>query len=407
MTFKKYKVRLFPTKDQEKMFWKHIHACRWMWNYAIRLNIDNHIKTDKFLNRYDYSKIITKLKENEKFNWIADVSVHLLYRVCDNVWSSYSRYLHKKAKLPGFKSRKTAKNSFPVRSSNNATYFISDSLIRIPKCGKIKCRIDYRKENIGHSILRLYDPYIKHTANGKWILTFSSEIENQDFVMNENGPLGIDMGIKEAATYSYEDLNGNIHTDVVHNINKSKTIKDLDRKITHIHRNISRKVLMAKKLGYDWNSSKRYQKELKRFRKLLYHRSNIIKDEYDKITSHIIYNIRPSIIWLEDLDIEAMRKIKHLSKEISDANWGLFRRMLEYKGEYFGIPVLYVPKRYPSSQLCSCCGFKQKMPLSKRVYECPNCGMKLDRDVNASMNLMYYKDYRNEDSFTIYLDKHV
>ena len=114
-----------------------------------------------------------------------------------------------------------------------------------------------------------------------------------------------------------------------------------------------------------------------------------------------------SIIWLEDLDIEAMRKIKHLSKEISDANWGLFRRMLEYKGEYFGIPVLYVPKRYPSSQLCSCCGFKQKMPLSKRVYECPNCGMKLDRDVNASMNLMYYKDYRNEDSFTIYLDKHV
>lgn len=404
---KGYKVRLFPNKDQEEMFWKHIHACRFIWNLSIELNLENHNRTDKFLNRYDCAKLINVLKHEPEYQWLNEVSAHSLAIVSENVYIAYSRYLHRKGRMPKFKSKKTSKKSFPIRDYKNATYFMNDKYIQIPKCGKVKCRFDYRKENIDLRSIHLLCPTITFTSNKKWILSFSIECENQAFYNPKNGPLGIDMGIKEAFVFSYKTMNGKIKTEIIHNINKSKRIKELDEKIKKTHQSMSRKIRVAKIEKRDWNESKRYLNELYRFRKFLYKRSNIIRDEYEKITTRIIRDIRPSMIWLEDLDLNAMMRKGRLNKYIQQCNWGLFKRLLEKKGDAFCVPVLYANKKFASSQICSHCGEKRKLSLSDRIYFCEHCGVVIDRDVNASINLMNYQDYRNENSLFLILDRHV
>ena len=133
----------------------------------------------------------------------------------------------------------------------------------------------------------------------------------------------------------------------------------------------------------------------------------MIKDEYNKFAHYIVTYLRPKYIILETLNLPGIAKSKFLSKEISDVNLSYLRNKIEYKGDQYNIPILYVPRNYPSSQLCSSCGNRKKMPLSSRTYVCPKCGMVLDRDVNASMNLMNYKDFRNDSNVFIINQKHV
>ena len=407
--YKEYVVRLFPSKEQEKLFWMHINACRFIWNFMIDQNIKRLRYFHMLCSYYDMCYILSLMKLDDSFSWLYEVSNHSLQLTCGDLEKSLKRFKEKTAKFPKYKSKKKEKPSFPVSQDKRKVYFSSGGFIQIPKCGRVKCRFDYRKENIDLTKIRnqITNPRISLSKNGKWILTFGIECESQAFYEFTNGPLGIDMGIKEAATYSYIDRNGEVHTEILHNINKSKKIKNLDRKIKRAQRNISRKVRVSKKQKYDIYSSKRFRKEVLRLRKLYFHRSRMIKDEYNKFAHYIVTCLRPKYIILETLNLPGIAKSKFLSKEISDVNLSYLRNKIEYKGDRYNIPILYVPRNYPSSQLCSSCGNRKKMPLSSRTYVCPKCGMVLDRDVNASMNLMNYKDFRNDSNVFIINQKHV
>ena len=405
MAYKRFTIRLFPSKEQEEMFWKHIHACRFIWNKLIEKNILFMKEEKMIISNKEMSEFITELREDSRYFWLREVSSHTLQIVSRELSDTFYGYLMKRNNMPNFKSKKTSKNIFPVR--NDRIYFVDDYLIKIPKCGKVKYRFDYRKEIIDLYHIHIRDPHISFTPNKKWILSFALEYDNRAIYSPKNGPLGIDMGIKEAFVFSYTNFSGEVVTEIIHNINKSKKMQDLDKKIKHHRRSLDRKMRHALKNGISSSPSNRYKKEKEYIRRLLFHRSNVIKSEYEKITAHIVYDIKPSIIWMEDLNIEAMRKNRMLSKQISDVNWGLFKRTLEKKAEVANIPVLYVPFNYPSSQLCSSCGNRQKMPLYKRMYVCPKCGLSLDRDVNASLNLMKYVDFRNESNVFIINQKHI
>ena len=212
MAFKRYTVRLFPNKDQEKMFWKHIHACRFIWNYMIDYQALNKKLLNVHLGRYELSSLLTMLKHDEEYSWINEVSRHSLVIVCTDLSRIYDRYHRGLSNLPNYKTKKGSKNIFPIRDDHNATYFKSFDCIQIPKCGKVKCRFDYRKISINLQSVKLRNPRIYFTNNEKWILSFAAEIDkidNQDFMVFKNGPLGIDMGIKNLAVISYKDMNGN------------------------------------------------------------------------------------------------------------------------------------------------------------------------------------------------------
>lgn len=392
MYYKTFKVRLFPTKDQEKMLWKHIHTCRAFWNFMLELNIDTLNSFNKRLSYYEMCKIITTLKEYEEMQWLNDVSLHSLQRVCDNLNDAYQKHFKnpKNYGYPKFKGRKKSVNSFPISSYNAENRFISNDCIKICRCGRIKCRFNYRTINFDKIKDKPFlNPQITFTNNGKWILTFSLEHENQVF-KNKNNSLGLDMGIKDAAIYSYKDKDGIIHSDTIENLNKDKKLKKLDYEIIKLERIISRKYRTSKRLGYEFRSSNRYRKTVNKLRKLYYHRMNIIKDYYHKSSSHIVYDIHPSFIFIEDLNISGLLKNRRVSKNIAYVSWYSFQIMLQYKAERIGIPICKVPRFYPSSQICSNCGSIHKLKLSERTYFCPDCGLIIDRDINASINLMNY-----------------
>ena len=388
--YKDFSVRLYPTKIQEEKFWKHIHTCRALWNIMLEQNILQYNFSNKHIRYYDMCKILTIMKMDDEFSWLKEVSTHSLQRVCKNLDESFEEFFSKKKSHPKFKSRKSINKSFPISADRSVTYFISKNMVHIPKCGKVKCRFDYRKEDLDLRSIALRKPQIKLTANGKWILSFSIEYESQVFD-NRNYSLGIDMGILEAATYSYRDLEGKVHSETIKNLNKSdRRVLELDRKIIKAQKALSRKYRTAIRLGTIHSESKRYQKALSKFKKLCYHRANIIKDYYQKATSHIVYDIRPSYIITESLNIAAMHKMKRLNRPIHDASWSTFLAILQYKADRVCIPVCKVPQIFPSSQICSNCGSKHKISLKDRVYFCEDCGLVIDRDINASINLMNY-----------------
>lgn len=388
--YKGYTIRLFPSKDQEVILFQHINSCRWIWNYMIEINMKSYESGNGVLSHFQMSSCVPYLrKENE---WLKNVDSHSLTLTCKDISERLDMFFTHKANFPKFKSKRTAKKAYPVRGER--IRFRSSNIVKIPSIGDMKYRFDYRKETINLNSIFPRNPRIFLSKNGKWIMSFNVEYENQ-ILQNKVGPLGIDMGLRNIATYSYIDIHGNILTEVVHNLNRSKKLHNLDKRINHLKMIMDRKIASAKKQNRDWSDSKNYEKVRIKRQKLLYHRTNLIRDEYDKITSHIVNELHPKIIWMEDLDIRKMRKNPIYRKDISNANWGLFRNMIEYKSDRIGIPVLYTPKNFPSSQICSNCGARNEgLKDWSFVFKCPSCGYKEDRDVNASINLMNYEDDR-------------
>ena len=388
--YKGYKIRLFPSKDQETRLMKHINSCRWIWNYMVELNLKSYESENGVLSHFQMASLVPYLRKEN--GWLKDIDSHSLTLTCKDVSERLDMFFDNKTEFPKFKSKRTAKKAFPVRGER--VRFKTSSVVKIPSIGNMTYRWDYRKENIDLISIYPRNPRIFISKNGKWMMSFSLEYENQ-ILPNKVGPLGIDMGLRNIATYSYIDSLNVIHTRTLHNLNRSKKLLNLDKRINHLKMIMDRKILSAKKQNRDWTNSKNYEKVRKKRQKLLYRRTNLIKDEYDKVTSYIVNEIHPKIIWMEDLDIRKMRQNPIYRKDISNANWGLFRNMIEYKSDRIGIPVLYVPKDFPSSQICSKCGSRNEgLKDWAFTFKCESCGYKEDRDVNASLNLMNYEDSR-------------
>ncbi|BBI90201.1 mobile element protein [Staphylococcus phage MR003] len=199
-----------------------------------------------------------------------------------------------------------------------------------------------------------------------------------------NETIGIDLGIKTLATCS----NGKSYK----NINKSSKVKKLEKRLKRLQRQVSRKYEMNKqgKKFIKTNNIIKLEKEIK----LLYRKlSNIRNNHIHTMTKEIVEQY-PSEIVIEDLKVSNLRKNKHLSNSISKANWYTIREYLTYKCEDRGILLTIANQYYPSSQTCSNCGNRltkqYKLSLSQKTYKC-SCGINLDRDLNASINLKNYR----------------
>ena len=134
---KSFKVRLYPTKEQEELMWKHIGCSRFIWNYMLDLQNERYKNGEKFLSRFDMIKLLTPLKRQDEYKWLNEVSNTTLQIVCTDLHKAFQRMFNKTAKHPKFKSKKLAKASYPVSSDNKRFYFIGDK-VNIEKLGKIK-----------------------------------------------------------------------------------------------------------------------------------------------------------------------------------------------------------------------------------------------------------------------------
>jgi putative transposase len=203
---------------------------------------------------------------------------------------------------------------------------------------------------------------------GRWFVSLQME-EEINVPEKPKRELGVDLGIKSLATCS----DGMIFEN-------PKALRSRLKKLQRLSRNVSRKV----------KGSQNRKKAHKRLAKLHYRIACIRSDTIHKLTSSLTKN--KSRIVIEDLNVSGMMKNKRLSRAIADIGLFEVRRQLEYKGRWYGCEIDHADRFYPSSKRCSSCGFiKNDLQLSDRVYVCPVCGLEIDRDVNAAINLLNHR----------------
>jgi putative transposase len=374
---KSVKVRLFPNKEQEQLLWKHINISRFVWNFGLAYQLERFKNGQKHLSGYDLRKMFTELKQQEEYVWLKEISAHTISNVCLDLDDAYKRFFKKISGKPKFKKKNKCKNAFPLRQDS---FYLDNNCARIEKIGKVKYQTNY---NLPQGIInqgKFTNPRIKY-ENNKWILTFGIEFNKQEYVLTDNS-MGIDLGIKDLCVVSY-----GTQYAVFKNINKTKGVKKLKKQIKHAQRKVSKKYDANK--SYD--KSNNIIKAEKRVKKLHNKLSNIRKDYIHQITRKLV-NMLPNKIVMEDLNVSGMMKNRHLSKAIQEQCFAEFIRQIKYKCEEYGIKFIQADRFYPSSKTCACCGFINKdLKLKDRVYICPDCGFEIDRDLNASINLMNYK----------------
>lgn len=209
-------------------------------------------------------------------------------------------------------------------------------------------------------------------------MTFTHEVEKQKDAVYTDVSLGVDLGIKNLATVS----NGNVYE----NINKCENIRRIEKHKKKLQRQLSRKYEMNKQ-GNKFVKTSNILKLQHKISLIDRRLSNIRHTYIHKITKDLV-RTKPKRIVIEDLNVKGMLKNKHLAKSIQTCEFGFFRTVLTYKCKYNNIELIIANRFYPSSKTCSCCGnIKKKLSLSERVYECEVCGLEIDRDLNASINL--------------------
>lgn len=372
------KIRLLPTLEQEQAFWKHIWASRFIYNHMLAEQIRRREAGEKHMSAFDMSKLLTEMKQQDSYRWLLDVCARVLQRVCADLSEAYSNFFAHRTGFPKFKSKKKAKPAFPVADGIGALWF-SQTHVHIQKIGKVAYQTDYGIP-LGREC-KFSNPRIQFIkASGKWILTVGVECESQASVLTDK-PMGIDVGIKDLAIVAFGD-----EKLVFHNINKSRRIRTLERKQRHIQRVISRK--------YRTNGNYEKTQQIQKYERILrdiYFRLANIRSDYTHKTTHALVSMLPQTVVMEDLNVSGMMKNRHLAKVIQDQRLCEFIRQMQYKCEERGIEFVQVSRFYPSSKTCSNCGaIKRDLKLSERTFVCPECGLHIDRDYNAALNLMRY-----------------
>ena len=369
---KSVKIRLFPTKEQEVLMFKAIGCSRFVYNWA--LNRCNELyKLYGSYSMADVRKEFKQLKKQECYEWLNEVSNATMVESIRNLDKSFKSFFKKKSDYPKFKSKRKSKQSFYVRYEN--LYFKGD-VCNLEKIGKVKFKTNYTIPKCKYS-----NPYCSY--DGKyWYLSFGFEHDENQFVLNKDLSVGIDLGVKDLAVL-------NVLDEPIKNINKTKKVKKLKKKLKRLQRQLSRKY-EANKCGTNFvktNNIIKLEKQVKLVHRKL---SNIRNNHIHQATNKII-KLHPYRVVMEDLNISGMMKNRHLSKAIQEQKFYEFIRQMKYKCKYNGIEFVQVPRFYPSSKKCSCCGeIKKDLKLKDRVYKCGNCNLTLDRDKNASINIGNY-----------------
>lgn len=374
---KSYKIRLYPTIEQEQKMWQHIGACRYIWNYMLALQQQRYKDGEKHLSRFDAINLLKPLKQEEDKSWLKNVANTSLCVVCSDLAKSYDTFFKKRGGFPKFKSCKKSKSNFPTRYES---LWFGETFVNIEKIGKVAYKTDFEIP-LGRGN-KFTNPRVSY-QNGKWVLSFGMECENQAHTLTDK-PMGIDLGIKETMAVAYGD-----EQIVFHNINKSRKVRLMKKQMKHLQRSISRKY-EANKQGNKYIKTKNIERLEERLRKM-YARLTNIRNNYIHQSTHKLVSLLPCRVVMEDLNVQGMMKNRHLSKAIQEQCFSEIIRQMKYKCEWNGIPFYQVDRFYPSSKTCSCCGcIKSNLKLSDRTYVCKECGFVIDRDFNAAINLQRY-----------------
>lgn len=383
------KIRLLPTLEQEILFRKSAGVARWSYNYFLSENekvyqkyLDNDKVGVKSISEGKVRKYINNVLKKTTHKWLGEVSSNVMKQAIKDADIALKRFFKKISGFPKYKSRHKSKISF---------YVNYESLKRLPngfqgeKLGYVKTSEPLPKVKGHYS-----NPHISY--DGKhWYLSVGYEVKLEKVELTGES-IGIDLGVKDLAIVS----TGKVYK----NINKTQKIKKLKKRLKKEQRRVSRKIegnveSRNSKRRPTWKrplkECKNIQRQNQKIRLIYKKLTDIRNNHLHQVTSEIV-KTKPSRIVMEDLNVSGMMKNRHLSRAIAEQKFYEFKRQIRYKCERYGIAFVEVDRFYASSKTCSHCGHvKTDLRLSDRVYICAECGLRIDRDLNAAINLANYK----------------
>lgn len=368
MAEKSYKYRIYPNKKQQELICKTFGCTRYVYNYYLDKRKKLY-ETDKV--NYTYVKCANNLTQLKKeFEWLKEVDSVGLQTSLKDLDVAYKNFFSGRSGYPKFKSRKNRHQSYRTSFTNNNIAFV-DKHIKLPKLGLVKVR----DKQVPHG--RILNATISQEPDGRFYCSLCCTDVSFVPLPKTNQFVGIDLGLVDFAIFSDGTK-----------IDNPRFFEISEKKLARLQRELSRKSI----------GSNRWNKARIKVAKLQKHISNQRKDFLQKLTTLIVKKY--DIICIEDLDVKTMKETELTirNKRVSDVSWSEFRRQLAYKSTWYGRTLSVVDRYYPSSQICHYCGhIDGKKVETIRFWVCPKCNSKLDRDINASINILNegLKNHRN------------
>ncbi|WP_039240971.1 RNA-guided endonuclease InsQ/TnpB family protein [Clostridium botulinum] len=380
------KIMLKPNNKQKTKLFEFAGASRFAYNWTLAKQEDNRQNNGKFISDNELRKEFTQLKKQKDFKWLNNISNNVTKQAIKDCCIAYKKFFKGLAKHPRFKSRKHSTPKFyqdVIKIQFTATHVKFEGFATSKKKNKQKLnwvRLAEKNKIPFNKDIKYINPRVSFDGVN-WFISVGIEY-NDNLEVPHNEGIGIDLGVKDLAVVNCLDK-------PIKNINKSVKVRKLKKRLKRLQRQVSRKYLMNKQNNKFIKTSNIIKLEY-RINKLHKRLTNIRNNYLHQTTTGII-NREPMFVVMEDLNVQGMLKNKHLSKAIQEQCFYEFIRQMKYKCEWNNIKFIQVDRFYPSSKTCSCCGaIKKDLKLSDRVYKCDKCGLVIDRDKNASINLSNY-----------------
>lgn len=365
------KVRLYPTLEQKQIINRLLGCYRFVYNICLQRKKEFYDKDKTNLSVLDLSRWYhnTLIKDPE-YEWLRQQNTQVMKQAIQNLDNAYQQFFKHGKGFPKFKSKKDKQSAKFTRYSISRKNTFLDRHVTLIKSLK---NIEFRCSNKYLHYLQKYKDNIKSaniskTKSGNFFLTFVLELSDNLFkrFQHTGKKVGIDLGVKDF-----------IITSDGLKFTNNQFFKKSEDKIRHLHKELS------KKSSGSHNREKTRIKLARAYEKIANQRTNYINHVVNELLSNY------DSIYMEDLNVSGMLQNHNLSKAIQDVGFYKFKITLINKATYNNKEVKLINRFYPSSKLCSNCGYKNtELTLKDREWVCPVCGEHHDRDINAALNIL-------------------